>query len=1544
MTTVKTATSLPINLLLPYHFFNHRSTYFRLLIMGFISIFPGFLLAQNQSDFLEITISTSGQSFPVADLDHIWVRDSEGNVYEIAGEEPYEYSGPGEVIDRGNAIGKLVLGRFGEGNRSDEVIYRVYACINGPVSVKIRYSKDGSSGVPIFIKVGNASNFFLPIDQNPNPRPEDQGKGWDRFADSGWLDLNLSCTINANINNIPENISAQGAQGVNYQFGVELSSDCSCADWDVVSAPNWVHFTVSGQQNSPADFLGTIYRIDANTSGTSRTGDIVIDLKGARGLPARFRITQEASCGFFVKNVDLPELVPPVGGFYKVKVELSGDCRKNWSIKNIPDWVRPSHFGGNDDREVFLTILPNKQACPREEYIVFEAENESSTYRFLIKQEEATCRLIVNTNSIPKQVRAPGASYPLSISINGDGFCEKNWIAKDLPDWIEIIFDDKVAPSKGWIGIKSNVNSSDGQLNPAREATFSIETIDGCLKQEITINQKAECEASISSNIEKLVPHEGDNYKIKVDFAGECNGINLTFKSLFDWIEIVESDGQEAEIKVHPNLGDELRFGLIIARHPGGEVATIPLFISQLGTPVVRPELQICSRLLPPVIPHDPGSTTYEFEVKLSQPTEQGWEIIEYPNWISYINPKKGLSDATIKMRLSSNYTGQSRTGKIIIRAPEAVEPTKTLSITQLSGEIGSSIIFYTEGQQFGVADLDHFWIAHGPCQESIYYSRTCQDPSASTVGKKITRTNALDSLVWGQFGTQEVGKLYPSKEGEVRYNQIPGKGEKYIKIRYSKNTVSTTPILIFINGKKVAEFMPENQGDPFDSKVDGWNKFTETHWIKIKFDDGIAAPFSCNDKSPVILPPVAIKPLKRPGSDTNLKEQQVISVDEMRMPVEYQYNSLDGVRGPLNVGFIDYRFNKDSYTISLKPGTGTNLSYGGWYQNLKGNPSSGLYENFDRVFEPQISEKYQGEIDSVMVVLSKVESLSNNPNLNLKVEFKDPDGMLIQTLNWKNIGSFESPRRFAKSVKDLDYKKVSQMVVLIENLTIGDDIEIDNIRLSAGLPPVKDERLQAFLWSYNTLLAQWNASHTILNDKAHDPLQSFEGVTATAKFAKLSYFASQLGLIGRREAEHIITSIADIFIDSLPRNFEGLLPHFTQERGAKIASQTEWSTVDTFCSLLDLIVALEMIADPNKQIPELINMLESMEWPALVNSDNKIIHGFDYEGRPLMAAWGDFGGETFTALWAYAAATCRTAFMDTPPSFGSGFIMNMRCPNLFNGLDHLGNKWKDIRRMEAEMQIEWYKKFNTSNRYLLNSNLFGLSAAETPMGNQYIAYRIKGFADSEDGDGEVIIPHLHAMISDIRLKEATRMWQVLNGTKSDIVTDQNDIILFSPWNMVESMRINKENGFIKANYLKSTWNLALMAEGWALAFKENDAVLKKAIASNTFLQTGMKKLKWKSIKVEGPLVKSTSVFPNPFSELLNINYTLQASEKVSVEVYNMLGQKVKNLFTGFKRPGDHQIQWDGSNHSGDRLQSGNYIILLQSETQLDHTVIKFIR
>ncbi len=73
--------------------------------------------------------------------------------------------------------------------------------------------------------------------------------------------------------------------------------------------------------------------------------------------------------------------------------------------------------------------------------------------------------------------------------------------------------------------------------------------------------------------------------------------------------------------------------------------------------------------------------------------------------------------------------------------------------------------------------------------------------------------------------------------------------------------------------------------------------------------------------------------------------------------------------------------------------------------------------------------------------------------------------------------------------------------------------------------------------------------------------------------------------------------------------------------------------------------------------------------------------------------------------------------------------------------------------------------------------------------------------------------------------------------------------------------------------------------------------------------------------------------YPNPFVNQTTIEYALPDPDYVVLEVYNVLGQRVRTLVDKDQDSGYHQISWDGTSDSGDPVASGVYLYVFRSST-----------
>ena len=70
--------------------------------------------------------------------------------------------------------------------------------------------------------------------------------------------------------------------------------------------------------------------------------------------------------------------------------------------------------------------------------------------------------------------------------------------------------------------------------------------------------------------------------------------------------------------------------------------------------------------------------------------------------------------------------------------------------------------------------------------------------------------------------------------------------------------------------------------------------------------------------------------------------------------------------------------------------------------------------------------------------------------------------------------------------------------------------------------------------------------------------------------------------------------------------------------------------------------------------------------------------------------------------------------------------------------------------------------------------------------------------------------------------------------------------------------------------------------------------------------------------------------YPNPFNPSTQIMYTLPKTSSVKIVIYDMLGSKVRTLFSGSQDAGYKNVLWNATNDQGDPVSAGMYIYTIE--------------
>ncbi len=71
--------------------------------------------------------------------------------------------------------------------------------------------------------------------------------------------------------------------------------------------------------------------------------------------------------------------------------------------------------------------------------------------------------------------------------------------------------------------------------------------------------------------------------------------------------------------------------------------------------------------------------------------------------------------------------------------------------------------------------------------------------------------------------------------------------------------------------------------------------------------------------------------------------------------------------------------------------------------------------------------------------------------------------------------------------------------------------------------------------------------------------------------------------------------------------------------------------------------------------------------------------------------------------------------------------------------------------------------------------------------------------------------------------------------------------------------------------------------------------------------------------------------YPNPFNPSTEINYTVPEQSQVTLQIFNMLGQRIRTLVDAVKTAGAYSSRWDGLDDKGNQVAAGIYFFKLKS-------------
>ena len=84
--------------------------------------------------------------------------------------------------------------------------------------------------------------------------------------------------------------------------------------------------------------------------------------------------------------------------------------------------------------------------------------------------------------------------------------------------------------------------------------------------------------------------------------------------------------------------------------------------------------------------------------------------------------------------------------------------------------------------------------------------------------------------------------------------------------------------------------------------------------------------------------------------------------------------------------------------------------------------------------------------------------------------------------------------------------------------------------------------------------------------------------------------------------------------------------------------------------------------------------------------------------------------------------------------------------------------------------------------------------------------------------------------------------------------------------------------------------------------------------------------------------------YPNPFNPGTYIDFKMDSPGKITLEIFDLLGQKISTLYNGYLFSGFYHYYWDGLNSRGLPVSSGTYIFRLKMKNSVQSHKMNLLR
>jgi Secretion system C-terminal sorting domain len=304
-------------------------------------------------------------------------------------------------------------------------------------------------------------------------------------------------------------------------------------------------------------------------------------------------------------------------------------------------------------------------------------------------------------------------------------------------------------------------------------------------------------------------------------------------------------------------------------------------------------------------------------------------------------------------------------------------------------------------------------------------------------------------------------------------------------------------------------------------------------------------------------------------------------------------------------------------------------------------------------------------------------------------------------------------------------------------------------------------------------------------------------------------------------------------------------------------------------------------------------------------------------------------------------ATTTGDYFFHLAPAFSTTFFK----PRLFVKDDGAGNLQFGITKAQAAAVVY------TTTPYLYNTTYVLVLKYEMPAGdsNDVGSLYINPPLDMEPGSADLVTTDLVAddTIATVCLRQGGQAYTVqIDG-----------ITIGTSWNEVVPVELTSFTANIRNGNVVLNWSTATEVNNSGFEIQRKSGNEFEAIGfvsgrgtttetqhyfyTDNNVTNGTYTYRLKQVDFDGSYAFSEEVnldvnspvkfelgqnYPNPFNPSTKISFSIPQNSQVTLDIYNLLGQKVKTLVQGFMQAGKHTINFDASG-----FNSGIYFYKIQA-------------